>query len=119
MGRKSTVNKRLKRDINREALRGKRHPNPLEADLLTDNEWKFLEVLQRFKQLKATATTLGIGYRTAQRIKKNITTKWVRGINTNNRIIAFCRGDQPLKKLLLPVVHEVPPLEEMPTEEEW
>lgn len=98
-------------------LRGKNHPNPNEADLLTDKEWEFLDVLKRFKQIKATATQLGIAYRTAQRVKANITKKWIRGINTNNRILALCRGDQPLKKLLLPVVHKVPEIEEMG--EDW
>lgn len=92
------------------------------TDFLTIRENVFLGLLKRFRVLKAVADEMQISRGRAQTIKANIMRKWNLAVNTNNRLLSMCKGDQPFKKLLYPTARQALPeamsAQEMELEEE-
>jgi len=94
------------------------------TDFFTIQEEAFLKSLKRYKGVKEVATDLGIGYVTAVRRLNNIRNKWEKSTNTHNRLLALCKGDQPVRRLLskpvkrIPVMNEDPNYQSAPTSKE-
>jgi hypothetical protein len=87
------------------------------ADWFTIKEGEFLVALKRFKNLKDTASELGLRYKRVQMIKANILDKWERSVNTHNRLLSMCKGDPPFRKLMSRTVRTTPMIVEEQEEE--
>jgi len=68
--------------------------------LLTIREEELLEHLKRIGQLKDAAEEMRISYRRAEYLIANIRRKWELAVNTHNRLVALCKRDSALRKLL-------------------
>lgn len=82
-------------------------------DWLTIRENELLEHLKRSGHLKYAAEEMRITYRRAEKILANIRRKWEMSVNTHNRLIALCKRDSALRKLLSkPAPRTIPKVEE-------
>jgi len=89
------------------------------TDFFTIRELQLLEQLKRFKVLKYAAEELGISETRAANILANIRDKWEKAINTHNKLVALCRRDEALRRLLSkPAPRKPPPTKTVTHEEE-
>ena len=68
--------------------------------LLTIREIELLEALKRSGSVKYAAEDLKISYRRAVNILANIRNKWEKAVNTHNKLVAMCRRNEALRRLL-------------------
>jgi hypothetical protein len=94
---RNTKNRGKKAKINKER-----------TDWFTIKENQLLETLKRFRRLSDAASELGLSYRRAERILANIRRKWELSVNTHNRLVALCKRDQAMRKLLSKPAPKIP-----------
>jgi hypothetical protein len=93
---------------------------PNRTHWLTLREVEMLHTLKRVGRVKDAAYELKISYRRGEYLLQQVRRKWKKSVVTHNMLLAMCKRDEPLRKILSsPAPKQTPKVLPTPDIEDW